>query len=82
MGELKSIERKRWIDCAKLMAIIAVAVDHTNRLFYTSKIIAQASYYSVSLFILLAGIGARIQFGQKNSKINKHDIYIYIYISV
>lgn len=48
--------RIEWIDCAKLIAVIAVAVDHCNGFLYTKPLVATASYYSVSLFILLAGI--------------------------
>ena len=49
-------DRIEWIDCAKLIAIIAVAVDHCNGFLYTKPHVAVASYYSVSLFVLLAGI--------------------------
>lgn len=49
-------KRIEWIDCAKFVAIIAVVVDHTNGLVYTNRLIAAASYFSVSLFILLSGI--------------------------
>lgn len=45
-----------WIDVAKCMAIIAVMVDHTNGLLYHSSNIAYASYYSVTLFILISGM--------------------------
>jgi len=79
MSPTKSAQRKSWIDCAKLMAILAVAVDHTNQLFYTNPIIARGSYYSVSLFILLAGIGARLSFTRKSDEIVSSTIYIYIY---
>lgn len=53
-GKMK--ERIEWIDCAKLIAIVAVAVDHCNGFLYTKPIVATMSYYSVSLFVLLAGI--------------------------
>ena len=46
----------QWIDCAKCMAILAVMTDHTNRLLYTNSDIAYASYYSVTLFILISGM--------------------------
>lgn len=45
-----------WIDVAKCMAIMAVMVDHTNGLLYHSPHIAYASYYSVTLFILISGM--------------------------
>lgn len=56
----KSFSRKRmnWIDCAKFIAICAVVVDHCNGSLYTNPRIATASYFSVSLFVLLSGITA------------------------
>ena len=53
-----SMNRQTWIDCAKAIAIMAVAVDHCNGMLYTNPIIAQASYFSVSLFVLLSGLTA------------------------
>lgn len=44
-----------WINCAKFLAILAVLIDHTNRVLYYNQHIALASYYSVSLFILISG---------------------------
>ncbi|MDE7417318.1 MAG: acyltransferase [Lachnospiraceae bacterium] len=58
MGDKYS--RQRWIDCAKAIAIIAVVVDHCNMRLYTNQVIAQASYFSVSLFVLLSGISTWI----------------------
>ena len=46
----------KWLNCAKCMAILAVIVDHTNGILYTNPHIALASYFSVSLFILIAGM--------------------------
>lgn len=51
-------QRIRWIDCAKTVAIIAVLVDHNSGLLYQNNNIKIISYFSVSLFILLAGITA------------------------
>ena len=45
-----------WIDCAKFAAIVAVMIDHTKGILYADMDVAIASDYSVSLFILLAGI--------------------------
>ena len=47
---------KKWINCAKFVAIIAVLVDHTNGILYTNQSIAYASYFSVTLFIFLSGM--------------------------
>lgn len=55
-------KRIAWIDCAKFIAIVGVVVDHCNGFLYINPYIAYASYYSVSLFILLAGISTWISF--------------------
>lgn len=55
-------KRIGWIDAAKFFAVIAVAVDHCNGFLYTNQLIAYASYYSVSLFVLLAGISIWIAY--------------------
>lgn len=55
-------KRVAWIDCTKLIAVIAVAVDHCNGVLYTSRLISYASYFSVSLFILLSGISTWISY--------------------
>lgn len=48
--------RVLWIDCAKTMAIIAVLLDHSNGVFYTSSWVATSSYFSVSVFVILSGM--------------------------
>lgn len=53
-------KRIKWIDCARAVAIIAVVVDHCRYLLYTSSFVAQASYFSVSLFVLLAGTSVKM----------------------
>lgn len=45
-----------WINCAKFMAICGVMVDHTAGILYTTQNIQWASFYSVSLFILISGL--------------------------
>lgn len=45
-----------WLNCAKFVAIFAVMIDHTNGILYTNQEVAWASYFSVSLFILISGI--------------------------
>lgn len=47
--------QKDWINCAKFLAIFAVLIDHTNYVLYSNQHIALASYYSVSLFVLISG---------------------------
>ncbi len=59
VGEIMgSGEKKRafWVDFAKLMAIIGVIIDHTQRVLSFNQRIAYFSYYSVSLFIILMGV--------------------------
>ncbi len=46
----------KWINCAKAVAVFAVLIDHTNGILYTNANIAMASYYLVSLFILISGM--------------------------
>lgn len=58
----RDAKREEWIDCAKLVAIAAVIVDHCNGFLYTKPIVATASYYSVSLFVLLSGVSLQIAY--------------------
>lgn len=46
----------KWINCAKFLAILAVITDHTKGILYTNQNIALASYFSVSLFIIISGM--------------------------
>ena len=48
--------RITWINCAKCVAILAVLVDHTYQRLYDNQDISKLSYFSVSMFILLAGM--------------------------
>lgn len=50
----------KWLNFAKLIAIIAVITDHTNGYLYGNQDIAKGSYFSVSLFILISGITSYI----------------------
>ena len=45
-----------WINCAKFMAICGVMVDHTVGILYRDRACQWASFYSVSLFILISGL--------------------------
>lgn len=65
--KIENIKNNRllWIDCAKYVAIIAVAIDHTNGFLYDNKTLAFASYFSVSLFILLSGLSSVISSSNK-----------------
>ena len=46
----------KWINCAKFVAIIAVLTDHTAGTLYANYRIILASYFSVSLFIIISGM--------------------------
>ena len=48
--------RAEWVDVAKFIAILAVMVDHTNGILYCNPHVALASYFSVSLFIVVMGV--------------------------
>ncbi|MCR5623317.1 MAG: hypothetical protein K6G18_15865 [Treponema sp.] len=61
----------RWIDMAKFVAMAAVMVDHTNGILYHRGSIAQASYFSVSLFILLMGITSYWSFERNFGKLKR-----------
>lgn len=50
-----AIKKTDWINCAKFLAILAVIIDHTKRILYVNDDISFASYYSVSLFIIISG---------------------------
>lgn len=64
-------KRINWIDCSKAVAIIAVAVDHCHNLLYSSDTLQQASFFSVSVFVLLSGVSTGV-----TSKYKDRD-YIY-----
>lgn len=75
----KSKERVQWIDCAKTIAMIAVVVDHCYGILYSTPAIAQMSYFSTSLFVMLSGIsvwisvqgGKQLTFRKQLNKISK-----------
>lgn len=46
----------QWINCSKAAAILAVLTDHTMDILYTNHKIQWASFYAVSLFIIVSGI--------------------------
>lgn len=74
------MKKEYWINIAKFVAIIAVLIDHTNYVLYTSQKIAIASYFSVSLFVLLMGITSywsyERNFGHIKQKVLKKIKYI------
>lgn len=71
-----------WIDICKLLAILAVLIDHMNGTLYTDQRIANASYYSVSLFALITGINLYLSYNRSleklKTKVVKKIIKIYI----
>lgn len=52
--------RTRWIDCVRCIAILAVLVDHTRGRLYSNQDIQMASFFSVSLLILIMGMTSYI----------------------
>lgn len=46
----------KWIDAAKGIAILAVIIDHSTGLLFSKRIISLSSYFSVTVFVFLAGI--------------------------
>lgn len=52
---IKEREQIEWINCAKFMAVFAVLIDHTNHILYENYDIVYASFYSVSLFVIISG---------------------------
>lgn len=49
-------DKIQWINCSKFVAILAVIVDHSYGILYSNQDIAYASYFSVSLFIIISGM--------------------------
>lgn len=46
----------KWINCAKLIAILAVLIDHSEMILYDNTSIAIGTYFSVTLFIFISGM--------------------------
>lgn len=63
---IKSTKRIVWLDVAKFFAIFAVMIDHTKGFLYCNNNIANGSYFSVSLFILIVGITSYVSFSDSN----------------
>ena len=66
-----NVREVKWINCAKLVAILAVMTDHTYSLLYTDLGINMLSYFSVSLFILISGILCYFSIKRHNDSILK-----------
>ena len=78
MLEKNTALRERWIDCAKALAILAVAVDHCSHILYENVWISFASFFSVSVFFFLAGVteylstvGKQISYAARLKRIGK-----------
>lgn len=70
-AEGKSTARIVWMDVAKAFAIFGVLLDHSNTVLYTDPNVAWASYYSVSLFILLMGVLQYPSFAKAKGAVGK-----------
>ena len=60
MDKINTGNRIKWLDCAKTIAILAVLTDHSNGILYNNNRVSMLSYFSVTLFILLAGMTSYI----------------------
>ena len=60
-------EEMKWINCGKCVAILAVLLDHTYKTLYTNSGIAYASYFSVSLFVILSGITSYVSYDRRKT---------------
>lgn len=56
MGETKEKIHLKWVDAAKGIAILAVLIDHLDGILYSNSMISVCSYFSVTVFVFLAGI--------------------------
>ncbi len=45
-----------WIDCAKLLAILGVLIDHCKGILYEGETVQYLSFFSVSVFFFLSGM--------------------------
>lgn len=62
-------KKSEWIDFAKLLAILAVLLDHTGNILYTRHDIAYLSFYSVGVFIIIMGITSYWSFDRMHSNL-------------
>ena len=63
------MKREKWIDIGKFIAIFGVVLDHTAPILGEDKFhdpIKSSSFYSVTLFIILAGITLYMSFENSN----------------
>lgn len=51
-----SSKQIQWINCAKVVAILAVITNHVDGIVYSRNDVLWGSFFSVSLFILLLGL--------------------------
>ena len=58
-------QRYHWIDFIKGIAILAVLVDHSFGVLYTSKTAHDYSFFSVTVFIIVAGITSAISISRR-----------------
>lgn len=62
---------EKWINVAKAIGIIAVIIDHTTGVLYKNQYIKTASFFSVSLFILVMGITSYWSYSNGGEEIRK-----------
>lgn len=65
-GKMERIQHYAYLDALRGIAILAVVIDHTYQLMYSSDIVLQLSTFSVTLFVLLSGITAYLSMKKRN----------------
>lgn len=74
--------KERWVDIAKLVAILAVLTDHVHIILYAPLGIKYATYFSVPLFILLMGVTSFWSFEHATEPLGKKSAWRMIHIII
>ena len=70
LGEYQNTDKRiKWIDCAKFVSMCGVVIDHTTNVVYTNSFLWYAVRFSVSVFVLLSGISARLTYRNSEKKL-------------
>lgn len=76
-------ERMYWIDAAKAVAILAVIIDHSAGILYQSRMISLSTFFSVTVFVFLAGMTSYYSSERhKNEKLQKEIVRKVLHIVV
>lgn len=63
------MQKEKWINISKAVAIMAVMIDHIHGILYDSYNVLYASFFSVSLFVLLMGVTSYWSYDNSENKI-------------